>query len=33
MLSIRWDAPHWALFTMTTLAMLATSLLAFGDSQ
>jgi hypothetical protein len=30
MLSIRWDATHWAVFAMAALAAASTSLLAFG---
>jgi hypothetical protein len=33
MLSLRWDATHWALFVMLTLAMASTSLLAFGATR
>jgi len=29
-MTLRWDAPHWALFLMATLAAASTSLLAFG---
>jgi len=30
MLTLRWDATHWAFFAMVTLATASASLLAFG---